>query len=223
MEFFKPVQNPWQLDIQYSVKSMIDQFGLDHLWGYCYDVDWWSDQVPALLTFLDSIECHAPKLVMPMIVNAGSKSHMHVDSDPVSGYSRSFGINIPIQNTHNTAMVWYDHVTFTKCQDLTLEYPNLPKTYGQGVPLFSGGTQLCELELLDTYLVRTDCPHRIIHNGSDLRLILSITTTESHLKLWPEFEPTITYSSAHFLTLPPETECVFFPGGPNDCIKGNRH
>ena len=180
MELFKKLENCWLEEIQQSLLQKLAQLPYKTVQLKYNDIEWYLNNISGLQQFVQSLGINKIKAIFLMSTQPSQRSDIH-HVDYSNWIDRSIGINIPIENTKDTSMIWYDNV---KPHDLTESI-----VYGK-FHTFVEGDEIGRLELDQTYLVRTDVPHSIENLTTKYRYILSIYPEQNLQKIqnmWPNF------------------------------------
>ena len=124
---------------------------------------------------------------LPLLANINAwKKHpgevqvMHVDVCPWEFYQNKnanftpnkVAFNIPVCNTQNSYMIWYDgdhHI-----EEIKITTPSGTKAVYFGVQWHGEYVESGSLELLTSHFVRTDKPHRVFANQTNTRIVASL-------------------------------------------------
>jgi hypothetical protein len=168
MQCHRPINIKNFSTIQHSIRNAIEIHGFDSVRSCLLKKEFCLESINGLkesLMDLNLIDIFQSAWLMKL--NSFSTLGIHVDqSDKID---RVIAINIPISNTKNTYMKWYDQVVFQRYLSDHV-YGTFPSFYTERI----SDVFLDRLELLSPAICRIDLPHNVENQNHTTRIILSL-------------------------------------------------
>lgn len=180
MHLYQKVPTVHLAEIQTSIMALIDQHGDRALVSRFNDPQWYLDNVPALKEFLNElgITQDFDTCYLTTIGPQGKMTvHLDISDDDKKYVNWCLGLNIPIQNTENSRVIWYDQVQFDRWAD---------SLYSEKVPCFVPLNRVGELQMLEPHWIRVNVPHNVENYSDKWRVLLSLRFRPEPLHVWQE-------------------------------------
>ena len=181
MHLFQKVSTPYLSEIQSSVLDLIDKHGAREVICRFNDPTWYLENVSKLREFLDGLGLaqDLDTCYLTTIDPHGRMTvHVDISNDNKNDVNWCMGLNIPIQNTQQSRVIWYDRVKFDRWA--------VSPIYSESVPCFEPLDQVGELVMSDPHWIRVNVPHTVENYGSHRRILLSLRFRPEPRHLWLE-------------------------------------